>query len=136
MRTYRSWRRGNQAIEFALVMPVLLAVVAATIDWGFFWHAKFHLVNSLHVGARSAAFADADGVPLEVATSVAGATFAESGLNLIQPEFTSGFQGADPDVMVWVTGAASFEPFIGFIPTPSGVEYTVTMRMGDQDAGP
>ena len=59
MRTYRSWRRGNQAIEFALVMPVLLAVVAATIDWGFFWHAKFHLVNSLHVGARSAAFGDA-----------------------------------------------------------------------------
>jgi Flp pilus assembly protein TadG len=129
-------RRGNQAIEFALVMPVLLAVVAGTIDWGFFWHAKFHLVNSVHVGARSAAVTGADDDPLGVATSVASTTFDESGLSLMQPVFTSGHQGADPDIMVWVTAVATFEPFIGFIPTPAGVEHTVTMRMGDQDVVP
>jgi len=134
---HRTGRRGNQAIEFALLTPVLLALVAATIDWGWFWHAKFHLINALHVGARSAAMTEADNSPgpLVVATSVASTTFVESGVS-VNPSFTAGFSGTDPDAMIWVEGTTPFTALVGFIPTPSAVEHTVTMRMVDQDPAP
>jgi len=129
----RSARRGNQAIEFALLTPFLLALVAATVDWGYFWHAKFHMVNALHVGARSAATTGADNTPnpLTIATDVASATFTESGVS-VTPVFTSGFNGTDPDTVVWVQGEAPFTAFIGFIPTPANVTHAVHMRMVDQ----
>jgi Flp pilus assembly protein TadG len=49
--------RGAAAVEFALVMPVLLAIVFGLIDLGAAYHAKVALTHATREGARTLALA-------------------------------------------------------------------------------
>jgi Flp pilus assembly protein TadG len=64
----RRGERGAAAVEFALVLPVLLMIVLGAIDWGWYFYVRQVVTNAAREGARagavnavSAAGAEADG---------------------------------------------------------------------------
>lgn len=52
MRTHRHSERGAELIEFALVLPLLLAIVAGIIDFGFLFQRHIVLQNAAREAAR------------------------------------------------------------------------------------
>lgn len=54
-RTRRHRRRGTSIIEFALVSPVLLAMVLGIIDFGWLERNSLVIANAAREGARAAA---------------------------------------------------------------------------------
>lgn len=54
MKGDRSKRaRGVAAVEFALVVPLLLVLVLGTIDWGWYFFVRAVVVNASREGART-----------------------------------------------------------------------------------
>lgn len=49
---------GSAAVEFALVLPVLLLIIFGIIDFGRMLHAKIILTEAAREGARAAAIVD------------------------------------------------------------------------------
>jgi Flp pilus assembly protein TadG len=64
--------RGAAAVEFALVLPVLLLVIFGIIDFGRLLYAKITLSEAAHAGARAAALVGESAAQDEVAKSVTG----------------------------------------------------------------
>jgi len=50
--------QGSAAVEFVLVLPVLLIILFAIIDFGRLLNAKIVLTQAAHEGARAAALVD------------------------------------------------------------------------------
>lgn len=72
MRTNTSanQQRGAVAAEFVLVLPILLAIVLGTIDWGWYFSVREVALNAARTGARVGSLlnnAPADGVPAATA---------------------------------------------------------------------
>ncbi|MCA9173296.1 MAG: pilus assembly protein [Planctomycetales bacterium] len=66
-RSSRSERRGTAAVEFALVAPILLLVVMATVEFGRGMLVKQVLTNASRVAAREASLPNSTSA--EVTTS-------------------------------------------------------------------
>lgn len=45
--------RGATAVEFALLLPLLLLLVLGTIDWGYYFYLREVVVNASREGART-----------------------------------------------------------------------------------
>ena len=54
MRANDSKQRGAAAVEFALVLPILLAIVLGVIDWGWYFCVREAAINASREGARTA----------------------------------------------------------------------------------
>jgi hypothetical protein len=52
MRRTRRRERGAAAVEFAITVPVLVAIVFGTIDWGAYFFQREIVVNASREGAR------------------------------------------------------------------------------------
>lgn len=55
MRFFNRARRGAQAMEFALTLPVLALVASATVDWGWYFHQSMAVTQAAVQGNRAAA---------------------------------------------------------------------------------
>lgn len=53
MRVFWSRPHGAAAVEFALVLPLLLTVVFGTIEWGYYFFTREIVINSAREGARA-----------------------------------------------------------------------------------
>ncbi len=49
----RFLERGAAAIEFALVLPLLLMLVLGGLDWGYYFYVEQIVVNATREGARA-----------------------------------------------------------------------------------
>ncbi|HVI97025.1 MAG TPA: TadE/TadG family type IV pilus assembly protein, partial [Anaeromyxobacter sp.] len=49
----RRHERGAAAVEFALVLPLLLVLLLGAIDWGYFFFLQEVVVNAAREGARA-----------------------------------------------------------------------------------
>lgn len=128
-------RRGAQAIEFALALPMLVVLAAGTIDVGQYLYASERVAAVASEGARSGALADPDldEDPIAMATSMAESTWAstELGGDLTVDAM---LDGAAPNRRVVVRATVQSDPIFGFIPLlPSTLTATRTVRLGDQD---
>jgi uncharacterized protein (UPF0333 family) len=54
----RNFERGNAIVEFAISLPLLVAVVAGIFHFGYTFFIYNSLQNSVHAGARFASAAD------------------------------------------------------------------------------
>ncbi len=52
MRMNRVAQRGAQAVEFALVLPLMILVIFAVLDFGFLVYNKAIITNAAREGAR------------------------------------------------------------------------------------
>jgi hypothetical protein len=73
MRLPRRGREdGAAAVEFALVLPVLMLLIFGIIDFGRMLNAKITITEAAREGARAAALVDADAGAARVTTAVDG----------------------------------------------------------------
>jgi Flp pilus assembly protein TadG len=62
----RSHRRGDErergaaVVEFALVLPLLLGLILATVDFGRYWVTRTELTSAAQEGARAVATGSGD----------------------------------------------------------------------------
>jgi Flp pilus assembly protein TadG len=49
--------RGAAAVEFAIVVPVLLLIVLGVIDWGYYFYMESIIANCAREAARAGAIA-------------------------------------------------------------------------------
>jgi Flp pilus assembly protein TadG len=83
------WERGSVVMELALVLPLLLLMVAGTVDIGIlFWESEV-LTNASREGARAASRAQISGKP-EQTTKNAVLTIVQNYLNNYQLRDPSG----------------------------------------------
>ncbi|HSB20130.1 MAG TPA: TadE/TadG family type IV pilus assembly protein [Anaeromyxobacteraceae bacterium] len=72
-------QRGAAAVEFALVLPLLLMLVLGAIDWGWYFFVREVVTNAAREGARAGAVASAAD-PTQTARDVAANYLTTSGL--------------------------------------------------------
>ncbi len=52
MKASSTSQRGAAAVEFALVLPLLLTILFGTIEWGYYFFNREIVINSAREGAR------------------------------------------------------------------------------------
>jgi Flp pilus assembly protein TadG len=98
--------RGAAAVEFALVLPVLLLVLCGIIDFGRALHAQVVLTQAAREGARLAALGQSD-----VVTRTRGAAGPLSGVEVAVTACPANLTAAD--AVVTVTHQFTFVTPIG-----------------------
>jgi Flp pilus assembly protein TadG len=101
--------RGAAAVEFALVLPVLLLIIFAIVDFGRMLNAKITINEAAREGARAAAL---------VGTAEANAriTMVTAGMGGVSSSVSGCPSEPDPNANATVTVTYSFE----FV-TPLGI---------------
>lgn len=97
--------RGQSILELALVVPVLLIVLFAVIDFGFIISDQVILTNAARDGARAGAIAPGS------ITNATSASKSSAG-NLVQcstPSPDAGIRGSDPE-QISVTVTCTYKP--------------------------
>lgn len=126
----RRGRRGANAIELALVAPWLLALVTATMDYGYLFALRFAAITAAEVGARDGALTGQDDGPDEVASASALTRWRGFGLGT-DPAVVAFRSGSGPELMV-VRLQVDTQPLIGFVPGVTSFEVTRARRMEEQ----
>ena len=81
-RLARSARaRGAAAVEFAIVLPVLLGILCGTIDWGFYFFTREIVVNASREGARVGTLQFAAGVSPTEQAKIAARNYLAASLD-------------------------------------------------------
>jgi Flp pilus assembly protein TadG len=112
MRTFRTHRtrtdeRGQTAVEFALVLPILAVLLIAIIEFGVVFHDYVTVTDASRVAARKAAVSRLGGAPYDQAAETAGKNSAPgldwsktgAGVDCTSPDWTK----AGGDVSCTVT---------------------------------
>lgn len=74
MRLSARNERGAAAVEFAIVLPLLLTILFGTIEWGYYFFTREIVINSAREGARAGTLQYASGT--DVPAAACNTTFA------------------------------------------------------------
>lgn len=124
LRRLRKDDRGTAAIEFGLVLPLLMLILVGIIDFGNIYFTRLAMTNAAREGARV-------GVTMNEANAE-GAALAAANAYLDQAGITASVTATtpsqeNPTVTVTVT-IDPYEPLIGLVPTPSRLSVSTSMR--------
>jgi hypothetical protein len=121
----RSARRGANAIEFALTLPLFLTIMLGVMDYGFLFGMQAGLDSAATLSCREGAMVDpALGSP--VGTAVAqfnsrSSLFCGGGAcNFTATDLNSG-PFAVPNRSLECSATRSMAPLTGFVPYPSSI---------------
>jgi Flp pilus assembly protein TadG len=90
MQEYRKFikdQRGQELIEFAIILPFLLLVAFGVLDLGRIFHAAITITNAAREGARYGTFYPDDAPGIIAATQ---SEAADSGIDLSTNKLYSG----------------------------------------------
>lgn len=127
MCSLRSWWRDDEgvaAVEFGLLLPVLLAILLGIMDYGHVFMVKLTMTNAAREGARV-------GITLPTGSAESAAEAAATRY-LASANITTAVVDAnapsdlDPEVRVNIT--LDYTPLIGFVPTPDSLTASSVMR--------
>ncbi len=128
----RRGRRGAYAVEFALVLPVLVAFAAGMTDWGWYFAREYEVQAAAKVCARTGASTDRDDNPVGAAQTAGQASLTEAGRDPSLGSVAATLSGTTPAELITCSVTQPLVPLIGLIPTISTMRASVTMRMEDQ----
>lgn len=135
----RKRERGANAVEFALILPVLLALITGVMDYGWYFTQQHLVINAVREGARAGATTAADDGPENEAEARAREVLEGHGFNTDGNTVTVSVDTAADPVTITVTAALEYPGLIGFVPLPTNLGASLTMRIEDQegyDTGP
>ncbi|HEY3452396.1 MAG TPA: TadE family protein [Myxococcales bacterium] len=119
--------RGASALEFALVLPLLLLLVMGILDWGYYFFAEQIVVNAAREGARAGSLATLDSALAQAeATSVASEYLTRAGLDATRAVVATTV-GAD-SVAVAITFPTGSLTGLSTVIVPSAARATAEMR--------
>jgi Flp pilus assembly protein TadG len=119
-------RRGAAAVEFGLILPVLLAILLGILDWGWVFFNQLTINNAAREGARRGAVQNDSSTASSTAQSTASSYITGSGLSGATVTVT-GPSDASPVVTVNVA-MNPFTPLVGFVPTPANLNSNASMH--------
>jgi len=132
---FTRWRRGAQAVEFALLAPVLVAVTGGVVDYSWYFSERQTVLAAARDGARAGAIVDSEFGTSPCAVAEAQATQALSTAGLSSGSATvraTTVPLAGGDTAIQVEVELTFQPLMGLIPTPDEHVVTSVQRLEDQ----
>jgi Flp pilus assembly protein TadG len=122
----RRWKstEGNAAVEFGLVLPLLLAILLGIVDWGHVHFTRMTMTNAAREGARVGVVQSLDSLAEEEAHKAAHRYLERSGASAAKVDADLNDNGT---LTVRVFDD-DFTPLIGFVPTPGQLSATAAMR--------
>jgi Flp pilus assembly protein TadG len=135
MRSARAHRRGSNAIEFALTLPIFVILLSGMIDFSWYFFTGWRVSSAVREGLRVASVTPVTDDPVDRAE-----TAVENAGTAYEVTWVSGFPtasiiGSPPDRGIQVSARADVPPLIGIIPVvPDEVRYQAVMRLEDQTA--
>jgi Flp pilus assembly protein TadG len=137
----RRAERGATVVEFAIVLPLFVAIMFGCIDFGWYYYQKFTLAAAVQGGIRSAlAVAETDSPdPWTTAQAYATTKLAAGGISPLSVTFGpapgSRYLGVKPTRTMIFTATFTFTPLVGLVPLPNKtLTYTSTMTLDSQNA--
>jgi Flp pilus assembly protein TadG len=131
----RRGQHGGAAVEFALVLPVFVAVLFGMVDYGWYFYQKFTMASAIREGVRLGATYKEGGAtdPVTAALTEAGARCDAGSVPSGSVSWTSGYLDLAPVRKIWVEGQYTFRPLVGLVPMPSRpIKYRMTMLLEQQ----
>jgi Flp pilus assembly protein TadG len=133
VRRSRRRERGQSLVELALVLPVFLLIVMATIDFGWALRSYIVITNSAREGARAGVVgASEDDIKAAVVEKSAGLlTEAEVTVTNAQTEPGTNLSVAVEYEHNYISPLGGFIDLVsgGSVPDPLPISSTTTMRM-------
>ncbi|MBX2797373.1 MAG: pilus assembly protein [Myxococcales bacterium] len=120
-------RRGAQAVEFALILPVMLALMTSMMDFSWLLLHRHVAGEAATAGARAASLSSGDVDPAAVAVQAADARWSEFPL-WGQPVFEVRTTADVVAVAVTLQSVA----LIGFVPGPDEFTVVRTRALADR----
>lgn len=137
-------RRGSQAIEFAMIFPVLLAFTAGIVDYAWYFSQRLSMVDAARQGARAGAVTrlKSDFTPCQVAeadtltalqlSGFPGATNAHVTTQVLFDSPDADGDGVMEGVL-YVDVDIPYDPLWGLMVTPAAMQGAMAIRLEDQD---
>lgn len=130
----KSWkRRGNEAVEYALVLPVLFGLTVGALELFWFLATASALQTAVGTGARAGSVSASEEVTANAETEALATWDAYGyggGATFMVVEV-----GAAPNLEVEVTGTLTYRSLTGLLPPPAvpgALTRTVRMHLEDQ----
>lgn len=125
-----SRRRGAQALEFALVMPVVMLFLGGAVDYGWFFYRESLVASALRDATKLGAREHAVGAEIDAGGCAACLNTTQTiAIAALQDAGFSGLGGADLGVSLRdVAGACAVvaappaiphQPLVGLVPSPT-----------------
>ncbi len=130
----RQARSGNTVIEFALALPVLLAVLAGVVDYGWYFLQRAAFLNAAKDAVRIGVASPEQQDPTTLATEHAQGILDASGHDFDDATLDTDIVDLDGTLALTVRVSRPFEPLAGLVPAPEQVSAAVTMLLEHQDA--
>lgn len=126
-------RRGSQAVEFALVLPVIVALFAGIIDLGWYFSVDVALRAAVRDGLRTGSRAlQSAGPPMVARDAVITSWAAGRMAGVGSPRVVARLEGAAPMQLLHVRASMDYVPLIGLVPLPASHSADFRMRMVEQ----
>jgi Flp pilus assembly protein TadG len=124
MKARRNEQRGAAAVEFALVLPVLLLVVLGTIDWGWYFYVSQVVTNAAREGARAGSLTPttgSDGTAINDAKTTAEAYLTAAGIAGGTATATTAAGAVEVTVVVPTGSLTGFTDLVAIMPNSQAV---------------
>ena len=131
MLVSRVRRRGAEAIEFALSLPILLMIMAGIIDFGWFATHQSAVHGAATYGARAGSITPQDQDPLSAAHLAAERALADQRVEnaVVNATFVPLGTG---EQAIEVQVDAPYSGLWGFVPLPVDYRGLAVRRMNEQ----
>lgn len=127
----RRGERGAAAVEFALIFPLLAAVLFGAVEYGWVLFQQFNLANAVRDGLRQGVTVSqtANPDPGATAVQVARQDLQKLGVATGSVVLTATYTGGVPTRTMTLAADMTYRKLTGFVPTPAHLTYTMTMML-------
>jgi hypothetical protein len=122
-------------VEFALALPVLLAMLTGVADYGLYFMQRAAVLNAAKDAARIAVASPEHQSPITMAEQHAHGIIVEGLSSCDDCSATASVIDVDGWMALEVAVSRPFQPLAGLVPAPEQVSATVTMALEHQDLG-
>ena len=131
-------RRGSSALEFALTLPIIVAVLAGILEYGWYLFQLSNVVHALRDGTRIGVTVPAADETGSEARAEAHARAVMDGLGVPCTDgggcvVNATIEPAGDISTLRMSIEVDYTPIVGLLPTPSQLRGSFTMMMQQQD---
>lgn len=129
-------RRGSQAVEFALTLPILLGLSSSIVDYSWYFQRQGELVDATKAVVRSASTLDAttSGIsPCQYVQQNLHSLLNQAGYSQQGRAINSEINTSSGEARLVVNLYQDFSPLFGLIITPQNSSVRLVMRLEDQN---
>ena len=128
-------QRGAAAVEFALSVPILLAILFGILDYAWYIKQATDVVHATREGLRLGVKVDQVDNPTAATSTQTTAVLQAFGLDCesdLVCEISAVSTTVDGLDAIHLSVVVPYEPLVGMVPTPEALYADLTMALEDQ----